>query len=501
MQKKFFPISLALILTGIIMGFIISGAFDITSKGVAEAIPEITIDTDSEASPQIQKSDYPLIDQLSDAFNNVAEKVTPSVVTVYTEQTVKTRRHPYYNFEDFFGLPNPNQRKEREQKQQGLGSGIIVSKDGYILTNNHVVAGADEVKVRLSNNKEYKAEIIGADKKSDIAVIKIEIDNLTPLPFSNSDNAKTGQWVLAVGSPLSDQLQNTVTAGIISATGRNNVSLTGYGDYIQTDAAINKGNSGGPLVNLHGELVGINTAILSQTGGYQGIGMAVPANIAKKVMNDLIDFGKVKRGFLGVYIGDVTSEFAEAYDLEDASGAVITQVHDNSPAENAGVQNDDIVIAVDGDKIENSTDLTTKIGMKQPGTKVKLTIIRDGKKKQINVKLGEFEEEQEISAKSSESESVKKMGLTANNISPELKNKYKIPGNIDGVVITSVEPGSVLHRFGIKAGDIIDKINRKRIKNTDDYKEAIDAINEGGAVVLFLNRGERRFTISFEMPE
>lgn len=500
MKRKFFPLSLALILTGIVMGLVISGAFDITTKSTAEALPETTINSDS---PQTQPSDYPVLDQLSNAFIEVAAKVTPSVVTVYTEQKVKINRHPFFDFplEDFFGRPSPDRKKEREYTQKGLGSGIIVSKDGYILTNNHVVKEADEIKVKLNNNKEYEAEIVGTDARSDIAVIKIKTNNLTPLPFGNSDYAKVGQWVLAVGSPLSDQLQNTVTAGIISATGRNNVSITGYGDFIQTDAAINPGNSGGPLVNLRGELIGINTAIFSRTGGYQGIGMAIPVNIANKVMNDLINFGKVKRGYIGVYIGDVTSEFAEAYDLEEAAGAVITQVQDDSPAEKAGIKNDDIVIAVDGDKIENANDLTTKIGMRKPDSKVKLTIIRDGKKKHISVTLGEFEEEQEISAKSSESKSIEKMGLTVKNITAELKNRYNIPSGTKGVVVVGVESGSMLNRFGVTAGDVIDKINRKRIKNIDDYKEAIESVKEGDPVVLFLNRGDRRFTISFEMPE
>lgn len=500
MKRKFFPFGLALILTGIVMGLVISGAFDVTTRSTAESIPDMTINAGNAAS---QPSEYPILDQLSNAFSQVAEKVTPSVVTVYTEQKVKVSTHPFFDFplDEFFGRPSPDQKKEREYTQRGLGSGIIVSKDGYILTNNHVVKEADEIKVKLNNNKEYEAKVIGADARSDVAVIKIEADDLTPLPIGNSDNAKVGQWVLAVGSPLSDQLQNTVTAGIISATGRNNVSITGYGDFIQTDAAINPGNSGGPLVNLRGELLGINTAIFSRTGGYQGIGMAIPANLAKKVMNDLIDFGKVKRGYLGVYIGDVTPEFAKAYDLEDASGAVVTQVQDDSPAENAGVQNDDIIIAVDGAKIENASDLTTKIGIKKPDTKVELTIIREGKTKKINVTLGEFEEEQEVSAKESESKSIETMGLTVKNLTAELKNRYNIPSGTEGVVVIGVERGSILSRFGIKAGDVIDKINRNRIKNIDDYKKSIEEIKEGDPVVMFLNRGDRRFTLSFEMPE
>lgn len=499
MKKRLFPYGISLIMVGLIMGFVLSGALDFTKPVKAEEKAALSENQDQSDK---KKEVIQALDQMSEVFADVAEEVTPTVVTIFTEQKVKVK-NPFgdFPFGEFFGFPSP-QQQEREYTQHGLGSGVIVREDGYILTNNHVVQNADEIKVRLYNKKEYEAKVIGRDPHSDLAVIKIEEDGLRAISLGNSDKVRVGQWVLAIGSPLSQNLQHTVTAGIISAKGRSNVGIVDYEDFLQTDAAINPGNSGGPLVNLNGELIGINTAIASRTGGYMGIGFAIPVNLAKRVMNDIIEHGKVSRGYLGVLIQDVNPDFAKAMGLKDAKGAIITKVEKDSPAEEGGLKVDDIVIRIDDKDIENSSDLKNYVGLTKPGTTVKMVVIREGKEKALKVKIGEFPESKELAAKEAESETIQKVGLSVKEITPELRRKYSIPEEVEtGVVVVGIDPTSVTARIGVQVGDVITKINRTRIKSVEDYKKVFEELEPGDSVALFISRKDARFYASFQIPK
>ena len=316
----------------------------------------------------------PSLEGLSQDFSLVAERVNPVVVSISSEKVIKAQNSPFgKQFKDFFGndpfsrfftIPLP----QGEIRERGLGSGVIVSKDGYILTNNHVVAGAEKIRVTLSDKRKFKAKIVGTDKKTDVAVIKIAAHNLPVAKLGNSDKVKVGEFVLAIGNPF--RLSHTVTAGIISAKGRSNVGLAEYEDFIQTDAAINPGNSGGALVNLQGEVIGINTAIATLSGGYQGIGFAIPINMAKEVMDQLISKGKVIRGWLGVIIQDIDSDMADALGLKKAEGVVVGDVKKNSPAEKGGVKRGDVIILFDNQRVENAVELKNLVAAHKPKTVV-----------------------------------------------------------------------------------------------------------------------------------
>jgi len=299
----------------------------------------------------------------------------------------------------FFGAP----RQEGDIVQHGLGSGVIVRSNGIILTNNHVVQKTDELKVRLNDGREFEAEVKGTDPATDLAVIKIKANNLPALPIGDSDALRVGEWVLAIGSPLSPNLAHTVTAGIVSAKGRSGVGLSNYEDYIQTDAAINPGNSGGALVNLKGELVGINSAIATRTGGNMGIGFAIPSKLARKVMNDILKNGKVIRGWIGVRIQNINPPLAKSYGLEKPEGAIVSSVTPDSPAEKAGLKEGDVILTLNGKKVKNSSDLALRVSSTDPGTTVTLGIFRDGKEKTIKIKLGQMPSEQnQLAAKTVE---------------------------------------------------------------------------------------------------
>lgn len=499
-MNKRFTYGISMIVLGVIMGLVLSGVFEWTAPihAAKEEFPEVS--QVEQKKQDIKQEDIETLDKMSDVFSRVAEQVTPSVVTIFTEQKIKVK-NPFadFPFRDFFGFNMP---EDQEYTQQGLGSGVIVKSDGYILTNNHVVQGADEIKVRLYDNTEYEAKIIGRDSRSDIAVIKIDAKDLPAVQFGNSDQVKVGQWVLAIGSPLSPNLQHTVTAGIISAKGRSNIGIVDYEDFLQTDAAINPGNSGGPLVNLRGELIGINTAIASRTGGYMGIGFAIPVNLAKKVMDDLIKYGKVSRGYLGVLIMDVSPDLARALGLKDTKGAIITKIEKNSPAEKAGLKVDDIVIEYNGKKIENSSSLRNHVGLTRPGSKVEMTILRDGKEKKITVTVEEFPEEKVISAEKSEDETIQKVGLSVKNLTAELRRKYEIPESIEsGVVVIGVDPNSEAMRMGIREGDVITKINTTRINDVSDFEKVMKSLKEGDSVAFFIVRKDARFYVSFRIPK
>ncbi|MEJ2055466.1 MAG: DegQ family serine endoprotease, partial [Calditrichaceae bacterium] len=432
------------IIGGVLIGIIFTVGFNMTST--SNATPQnSSIYQPASMPPPADQADINVANQLSNAFAAVAQDVNPSVVMIFTESTVKVSQQPFSGgpFEQFFGddffnhffnQPSP----KGDLKQMGLGSGVIVDANGIILTNNHVVKNADDIKVKLMDGRELKAEVKGTDAQTDLAVLSIDAKNLKPIRFGNSDNARVGDWVLAIGSPLQPELEHTVTAGIISAKGRSGVGLSHYEDFIQTDAAINPGNSGGAMVNLNGELIGINAAIATENGGFMGIGFAIPSNLAHKVMTDILEKGKVERGWLGVYIQTVTPDIAKALNLEAAKGVIVSKVQKNSPAEKYGLKDEDVILRFNGKEVNNSTELSTWIAGTSPNAKITLTILRDGNVKDVDVKLGELTPEKQQMAEGNTN--FDKIGIKVSNITNALKQKYNLSEDAKGVVITSIEP-------------------------------------------------------------
>ena len=402
------------------------------------------------------------------AFASVAKKVSPAVVLIKVEKDVQQQAGRSSAEEEllrrFFGQQRrqaPQQKApEQERQEAGQGSGFIISKDGLILTNNHVVGEADAIKVMLNDGREFSAEIIGTDPKSDVAVIKIKGENLPILELGDSDKMEIGEWVLAVGNPFG--LSHTVTSGIVSAKGRNAVGITDYEDFIQTDAAINPGNSGGPLVDLDGKAIGINTAIFSRSGGYMGIGFAIPINMVKKIKDQLIADGTVTRGFLGIEMQELTPELAESFDTKE--GILITRIETESPAEKSGLQSGDIIVSYKDKPIKNLNAFRNSIALEKPGDKIELSIIRNSKNKSITVKVGS--REALVALQSG------RFGLDVENRSEALSQKY---GNIGrrGVVITKVNESSPAHKAGLEPGMIILQANRVAIESTEDYTKAL----------------------------
>ena len=433
------------------------------------------------------------IKALNDAFVNVAEQTKPAVVTVTVKQTVEAPRNP---LSMFFGQPD----QPRKYQRKGLGSGVIVSKDGYILTNNHVVEDADEVKVQLYNDEQYDAKVIGTDPQTDIAVIKIDAKNITDknvVKLGNSEGLRVGELVMAIGSPLQKHLAQTVTMGIVSAKGRDIGLLRkegGYENYIQTDAAINPGNSGGALVNMDGELVGINAAIASQSGGNEGIGFAVPVDIAKRIMKSIIKNGRVVRGYLGITGNGVDNTMADALGLDKARGVIVGSVKDGGPADKAGLKEGDVILTMNGDPIKGWETFRAQIATTSPGTKVDLGIIRNGNSKQVTVKLGELPSNMANNQTQPQQKQMgETLGFTVHNLSPDLANRLGVDSDLNGVVITKVSRGSDAYQQGLRRGMIITAINHKPVKNVDDFNSmmndianskkpvALMRVNSGGA--------------------
>ncbi|MDJ0763628.1 MAG: DegQ family serine endoprotease [Myxococcota bacterium] len=413
-----------------------------------------------------------------DVFADVAERAVKSVVNISSVKVIRTQggavTSPFFNdpfFRHFFG-PQMHRRMPKERREKSLGSGVIVSKDGIVLTNNHVVEKAEKITVGLAEGEqEYEAEIVGSDPKSDVAVLKLKGDlkDIQPLPFGDSSKLRLGEMVLAVGNPFG--LSHTVTFGIVSAKGRADVGIVDYEDFIQTDAAINPGNSGGALVNLRGELVGINTAILSRSGGYQGIGFAIPANMAKPVMDSLIKHGRVVRGWLGVSIQDVTKELADALGLPNSRGVLIADVVADGPADKAGFKRGDVVLSINGEKMDSSAKLRNLIAVLGTGSKARIEFKRDKVVKTIEVTLGELPADLGGIAKVAPDEGALG-GLTIGALNPANRDKYEIPERLQtGVVITAVEPGSPAHSAGLKPGDVLIELNKMPIQSVPAFTE------------------------------
>jgi len=435
------------------------------------------------------------------SFSDLVETLKPSVVNISTTGVVRRGgpvspfgRSPFGKddpfgefFERFFGnIP------EREFKQKGLGSGFIISEDGYVVTNNHVVERADEIEVILENGKKYKAEVIGKDPKTDIALLKISPEQkLQAVKMGNSDNLRIGDWVIAIGNPFG--LGHTVTAGIVSAEGRV-LGLGSYDDFIQTDAPINPGNSGGPLFNLSGEVVGVNTAIIVSG---QGIGFSIPSNLTNNIIEQLKQTGMVVRGWLGVVIQQITTEIAEGLDIKDVNGVLVADVTAGGPAEQSGIKRGDIIVDFNGKAVDEVSELTSMVAQMAPNSQADVKVLRDGKETTFSVRIGKLPDDLE----GSESEEVKEeLGIIAQEISPQIASRFNL-GNQAGVVITEVERGSIADQAGLKPGDVILEIGRKQIKNLDDYRKAVNELEKGRSALFLVKRGDNTIYIGIKVEE
>jgi len=439
------------------------------------------------------EGDIALLDRSAKAFSSVVKKAGPAVVHVAVEKSVSSsssQQNPYDFFNDpffkrFFGpqFQHPRGQQPKKYRQQGAGSGFIFDSKGYILTNNHVVEDADKITVRLDDEREFKAEVVGTDPQSDVAIIKIDGKDLPTLPLGNSDSLEVGEWVIAIGSPF--ELNQTVTVGVVSAKGRNRMGITDYENFIQTDAAINPGNSGGPLLNIHGEVVGINTAIFTRSGGYMGIGFAIPINMAKSIKQQLLDHGKVTRGWLGVMIQDINEDLAQSFDLDQNSGVLIAEVTDDSPAQQAGLKQGDVLIALNGTPLSDVNDLRNKIAMTSPGSKVKLQVIRDGKKRSISVTIGQQPEDMTSisSSATGKNSALGKFGLSLQNLTSELAEQFGYEER-QGVLIAEVDPDSPAARVGLQPGQLIEEVNRKPVHNLAELKKIMASATKKNQVLL-----------------
>ncbi len=430
-----------------------------------------------------------MVRQFSKSFADVAEEANPSVVTIMTETIYETKSFSEWSpFEEYF---LPKHKPKKKYKGQALGSGVIVDdKNGYLLTNNHVIDKANEIEVKLMDKRVFPAEIIGKDPKSDLAVLKIEADDLSELTLGNSDKVRVGEWVMAVGSPFSANLSHTVTAGIVSALGRSNViSNDHYENFIQTDAAINPGNSGGALLNLNGDLIGINTAIA--TGGFErsnrGVGFAIPSNMAKRVMEDLITKGYVVRSWLGVYIQEVDDKIAKAFDLDKRDGALVSSIVDDSPAEKAGILEGDVIIRFNEKEIRDPSHLKNVVSSTKPGTKSRVKIMREGKMKTIHVTLEELSTDSQMLTGGS-SKLYDSFGFSVENLSSLLAEKYGIEKNERGVVVIKVDSESEAFEMGVREGDLIQRVGSEKVKTKKDFNQLVEEAKEEGAVLLLIKR-------------
>lgn len=470
-----------LIFIGIVFGLIVSADFGIFKMGQAQDV-------------RISKESIEILAKTDQAMAELAAASKPAVVNISSTRTMVSRPipSPFFNdplFRDFFGNGD---NKPRKYKQMGLGSGVIVGKEGYVVTNNHVVQDSEEIIVRLSDKRQFKGRVIGADPQTDLAVVKINAQNLPVIKLGDSDKLKVGERVIAIGIPFG--LNQTVTSGIISATGRADVGIAAYEDFIQTDAAINPGNSGGALVNIRGELIGINTAIASNTGGYQGVGFAIPSNMVRVVMASLIKRGKVIRGWLGVSIQPVNPTLAKQLGLKSDKGVVVSDIADESPAQKAGMQQGDVIIEFDGKEVTDPSQLRNMVAGVAPDKVVNVKIIRDSKEKILKVIIKEAPSNLSLRTGTVGNQF---KGIHVQNIPVEARKLLGLPARIKGVIITEVEDGSPAEGV-LAVKDVIMQINKKKIENIKDYYNAVSSIksDEGVLILIYRNGASIYITLS-----
>jgi serine protease Do len=442
------------------------------------------------------------------SFAPVVKKVAPSVVSIFASRTLKPgdasemrRNHPLFNdpmFREFFG--EPGSRPTRPQKEEALGSGVIVSEDGYILTSNHVIENADDIQVELVAGAKHTAKIVGTDPETDTAVIKIEATGLPAATLANSDKLEVGDIALAIGNPFG--IGQTVTMGIISATGRGELGIVAYEDFIQTDAAINMGNSGGALVDAQGRLIGINTAILSRTSGNQGIGFAIPINMGRMVMERLITEGKVTRGYLGVSLQPLDPELAERLEVKDQRGALVTEVAEGTPAAEAGFKPGDLVTEFNGRKVADYRQLRLMVSQTKPKTKASFKIWRDGKERTVNVTLAELPSQRELAgmmrrpggapgAQANQPETLE--GVEVADLETKSRRQHGIPNHVRGALVTNVDPESTAYEAGLRPGDVLLEIERKPVTNADEAVELTENFKGSKVLLRVWSRGSTRY--------
>ena len=435
--------------------------------------------------------------QISKSFTNVAKTSMPAVVFIKVQATTDEPTSPFQSpgdpfgddlFQRFFGLPQQSQPKQ----QMSQGSGFIVSNDGYILTNAHVIKGADKITVVLNDGREMDATVIGSDPHTDVAVVKIEGKEFPFVALGDSDQMDIGEWVVAIGSPF--QLEASLTVGVISAKGRQNLKITDLEDFIQTDAAINPGNSGGPLLNLDSEVIGINTAIVSRSGGYMGIGFAIPSNMAKNIMNQIINNGVVTRGFLGVSLQPVDKDIADSFNLDKAEGALISDVSKNSPADQAGLKQGDIIIEYNGTVLKSLGGFRNDISLMTPGSVIQLKINRKGTLLTIPVTLGSASDALTTTGGLSQ-----KIGIEVDELKPDIAQQLGYPKTEEGIFITKVKPGSPASMAGIRPGFIILSINHIKVSNMTEFNEAMGEVGKKNRVLILVKQGSMTRFYSIKM--
>jgi Do/DeqQ family serine protease len=492
LRKRKRPIQAQALLLAIVLSvsFIACKAQTLSSTSSSLLLPE-----SGSASPQ-------------SSYAAVVNRVMPAVVTVRSDRRVRAaQQFPFIDdpfFHDFFGDRFRNAPKESpELLQRGVGSGVIVNADGYILTNHHVIDGAEGIKVDLNDGRTFDAKVVGSDKPSDLAVLKINASSLPVLQLGDSDHVKVGDVVLAIGNPLG--VGQTVTMGIISAKGRQTgISNGSFEDFLQTDAAINQGNSGGALVNTNGELVGINSQILSPSGGSIGLGFSIPSNMARSVMDQLTSTGKVRRGQLGIIVQKVSTDIASSLGLKEARGVIISQVQPGSAAEHAGLKQGDIITALNGVAVDTPNSFRNQIAGTPPGTEVKLTVLRDSREQTLSAKLGEFRSETEDSAEASGDGARKsntgRLGISIEALTPEVRSQLGLPAATQGVLISEVDPVGPAAQAGIQRGDVIEQVNQRPVLSAADLRTALERSGNRPALLLINRRGTTLFVTVTPRP-
>jgi serine protease Do len=506
MTKANRSVAALLVTGGIVLGILFTSGLEWTASGDSQ--PRALNGSQAEVPPELQA-----MESFNQAFVTVAAIARPIVVTITSEKVMRPSSggmpegHPFREyfgddfFERFWGGPPGGEGF----RSQALGSGVIISDDGYLLTNNHVVADAEEITVILADDREFEAEVVGTDPESDIALLHIDADDL-PMPrFGDSDDLRVGEWVVASGSPFSRNLAETVTAGIVSATGRTSVGIVDFEDFIQTDAAINPGNSGGALMNMRGELIGINTAIATRTRGSQGVGFAIPINMARAVMDDLLNEGRVIRGWLGVVIQTVDDDLAAGFDLPAKTGVLINDLTEDGPADRAGVERGDIILEFEGTPVRDADHLQILVAAVSPGTKVELEVLRDGREKRIRVKLGErpVNPREAFARQSDEGERqnlASRLGLDIEPLTARVARELGYDDVDEGLVVSDVRRGSVAATKNIREGDLILEVNRQEPDSIEEIDEILADVEEGDAVLLLLRRGQTTFYTAVKMP-
>jgi serine protease Do len=498
MSKNVTKYSAVMVLLMIILGFQFYDSAGIFKEETESNVVSLAfLQSPSERSDTTKAADRPLFSMrdFSNAMVDIADEANPTVVTVFTERTLRVRSVD--PFADFFGFRQGAPRQQ-EYRQAGQGSGVIVSSDGYILTNNHVISQADTVKVRMMNKKVYPAKVIGADPNTDIAILKIDGVDFPAMRMGDSDNLRVGEWILAIGSPLDENLAHTVTMGIVSAKGRSGVGLLDYEDFIQTDAAINPGNSGGALINLDGELVGINTAIASRSGGFQGIGFAIPVNLARNIMRSIIETGKVTRSYVGVTMQNIDATIARAFNLQTPEGVLISSVVDDSPAAKAGLLEGDVITEADGRKMTNSAQFRGYIAAKAPGDQIRLRVLRNSETVTVTVRVGEMPTD-EVLAQSGSRGLWERTGFSVAELSSQKLQELGLRNGVRGVIVDEIDEQSAAFRNNLRKDDVIMGVNRRAVRTVQEFNQFVGSVESGQVVLLQVLRGRTSSFVAFEI--